>query len=53
MRKIGAARGDVTKKKLSRELNALWWTIHDLRRTARTLMTQAGVSTDHAERALV
>jgi integrase len=28
------------------------WTVHDLRRTARSLMTQAGVSTDHAERAL-
>ena len=28
------------------------WTIHDLRRTARSLMTQAGVSPDHAERAL-
>jgi Arm DNA-binding domain/Phage integrase family len=52
MRKIGAARGDATKKKLSRELNAIWWTIHDLRRTARTLMTQAGVDPDHAERAL-
>jgi integrase len=28
------------------------WTIHDLRRTARSLMTQAGISPDHAERAL-
>jgi integrase len=28
------------------------WTIHDLRRTARSLMTQAGVAPDHAERAL-
>jgi integrase len=28
------------------------WTIHDLRRTARSLMTQAGVLPDHAERAL-
>jgi Arm DNA-binding domain/Phage integrase family len=28
------------------------WTIHDLRRTARSLMTRAGVSPDHAERAL-
>jgi integrase len=52
IRKISAARNDATKKKLSRELNAIWWTIHDLRRTARTLMTQAGVSIDHAERAL-
>jgi integrase len=28
------------------------WTLHDLRRTARTLMSRAGVSEDHAERAL-
>jgi integrase len=28
------------------------WTIHDLRRTARSLMGRAGVPTDHAERCL-
>lgn len=28
------------------------WTVHDLRRTARSLMSRAGVPTDHAERAL-
>jgi integrase len=28
------------------------WTIHDLRRTARSLMSRAGVNTDHAERCL-
>jgi integrase len=28
------------------------WTIHDLRRTARTLLSRAGVPSDHAERAL-
>jgi integrase len=28
------------------------WTLHDLRRTARSLMSRAGVSSDHAERAL-
>ena len=28
------------------------WTLHDLRRTARTLMTRAGVSSDVAERVL-
>ena len=28
------------------------WTLHDLRRTARTLMNRAGVAEDHAERAL-
>jgi integrase len=28
------------------------WTIHDIRRTARTLMSRANVPVDHAERAL-
>lgn len=28
------------------------WTLHDLRRTARTLMSQAGIPSDHAEAAL-
>jgi integrase len=28
------------------------WSLHDLRRTARTLMTRAGVPVDHAERCL-
>src|SRR5262249_29677260 len=28
------------------------WTLHDLRRTARTLMSRAGVDKDHAEQAL-
>ncbi len=28
------------------------WTLHDLRRTARSLMSRAGVPPDHAERAL-
>ena len=28
------------------------WTLHDLRRTARSLMSRAGVPNDHAERCL-
>jgi integrase len=28
------------------------WTLHDLRRTARSLMSRAGVASDHAERAI-
>jgi integrase len=28
------------------------WTLHDLRRTARTLMSRAWTAPDHAERAL-
>lgn len=34
------------------KLKELWWAIHDLRRTARTLMTKGRVDPDHAERAL-
>jgi integrase len=47
MRDGAAGRGDdLAKIALER------WTIHDLRRTARSMMTQAGVPPDHAERAL-
>jgi integrase len=47
LQKLAAERGDNTAKvTLDR------WTIHDLRRTARSLMTQAGIPPDHAERAL-
>jgi integrase len=28
------------------------WTLHDLRRTSRSLMSRAGVASDHAERCL-
>ena len=28
------------------------WQLHDLRRTARTLMSRAGIAADHAERAI-
>ncbi len=31
---------------------AVNWTLHDLRRTARSLMSRAGVNSDHAERCL-
>jgi len=45
--KIAAAYGDDVDK-----ITVPGWTIHDLRRTARSLMSQAGVAPDHAERAL-
>jgi integrase len=45
--KIAAAYGDDADKVMVPR-----WTIHDLRRTARSLMSQAGVAPDHAERAL-
>jgi integrase len=40
------------KAKLDRKLGFGGWTIHDLRRTARSLMSRAGVPSDHAERCL-
>jgi integrase len=47
LRQAAVERGDdPTKVEIER------WTIHDLRRSARSLMTRAGVSPDHAERAL-
>src|SRR5262249_38104308 len=51
MARMAETKGDV-RKKLSRELHAVWWTLHDLRRTARSLMSRAGVPTDNAERCL-
>jgi integrase len=46
LRKMEAKRGEPEKVTIER------WTIHDLRRTARSLMTRAGIAPDHAERAL-
>jgi integrase len=40
------------KAELDRLSGVVGWTIHDLRRTARSLMSRAGVSSDHAERCL-
>jgi integrase len=40
------------KRKLDQASGVAGWTIHDLRRTARSLMSRAGVPADHAERAL-
>ena len=39
-------------KKLQSASETSGWSLHDLRRTARTLMSRAGVNPDHAERAL-
>src|SRR5262249_8404476 len=40
------------KQALDKASGTSGWTIHDLRRTARSLMSRAGVPSDHAERAL-
>ncbi len=39
---LAAARGDA-RKRLARELNAVWWTLHDLRRTLSTGMAEIRV----------
>jgi integrase len=40
------------KTKLDEASGVTGWTLHDLRRSARSLMSRAGVPTDHAERCL-
>jgi integrase len=40
------------KKAFDKRCGVTGWTNHDLRRTARSLMSRAGVDPDHAERAL-
>jgi integrase len=40
------------KEAFDEECGVSDWTIHDLRRTARSLMSRAGVDADHAERCL-
>jgi integrase len=49
----GAYRNfDADKTKLQARSGTAGWMIHDLRRTARSLMSRAGVLPDHAERAI-
>lgn len=40
------------KKQFDAASGVTGWTLHDLRRTARSLMSRAGVNSDHAERCL-
>jgi integrase len=40
------------KSRFDKQCGVPGWTLHDLRRTARSLMSQAGVPPDHAERAI-
>src|SRR5262249_11919800 len=40
------------KRQLDAASGTQGWSLHDLRRTARSLMSRAGVPTDHAERCL-
>jgi integrase len=41
-----------SKQRIDEETGVSDWVLHDLRRTARSLMSRAGVPTDHAERCL-
>ncbi len=40
------------KRAFDKACGVIGWTLHDLRRSARSLMSRAGVPSDHAERAL-
>jgi integrase len=40
------------KQEIDEACGVVRWTLHDLRRTARSLMSRAGVPSDHAERTL-
>ena len=40
------------KKRFDAQCGVSGWTLHDLRRTSRSLMSRAGVNSDHAERCL-
>jgi integrase len=40
------------KKALDAACGVTGWTLHDLRRTARSLLSRAGINADHAERCL-
>jgi integrase len=40
------------KRRFDKACGVTGWTLHDLRRTARSLMSRAGVPSDHAERCL-
>jgi integrase len=49
----GAINGHTrSKRRLDADTGVTGWTIHDLRRTARSLMSRAGVPSDHAEMCL-
>jgi integrase len=46
------SRRGKSKARLDKASGVTGWTLHDLRRTARSLMSRAGVSSDHAERVM-
>jgi integrase len=50
--KAAFCRFDPYKQKIDEETGVKDWVFHDCRRTARSLMSRAGVNADHAERCL-
>jgi len=52
IKKADTATNEDDRRRLGKELTAIWWTQHDLRRTARTLMGRARIPSDIAERCL-
>jgi integrase len=51
--RVGAINGlSKFKARLDKAAGVSGWRIHDLRRTARSLMSRAGVSSEHAERVM-
>jgi integrase len=44
--------GGKTKKKFDAATGTSGWTLHDCRRSCRSLMSRAGVNSEHAERCL-
>lgn len=49
LKALVSAKGEAQKKKLAAELKDIWWTFHDLRRTARSLMSRCKVPPHIAE----
>jgi integrase len=50
--KVAISNLSKPKRRLDRASGVTGYTLHDLRRTARSLMSRAGVPSDHAERCL-
>jgi integrase len=48
---LATAQGEA-KEELALKLKQIWWVLHDLRRTAKSLMARAGVRPDISERVL-
>jgi integrase len=52
LKALAEAKSKEVKKKLRTEIKENWWVLHDLRRTAKSLMGRAGVRPDISQRVL-